>query len=171
MASQIKELCLPQGGDSEEEQLKNFLGKISCLAEVWDADEEKDRIVAGVHTGRTIATLKLCCVYGCYAGAGAGLSATELEALKEKVPSLFSEEPARRRPAVAQAHPVEPEAPEEVHGSGSEAETESDLRESSDPEPDPALLVPHAPAAGELKSRGDRAFEMLEPISALGIIF
>lgn len=159
LATRIRALCSPAAAEADEEQrLKDFLAKISCNARVWDADEAKDRCLSNCTS--PIATLQLCCIYGQFHGAGVGLSAEELTAVKSKVPEIFEEVVRSPESDVpAQLLPVEPEsdAAHSVHSSDSE--------EPRPPKPARDLPAPPPEELGtpvsELKRRADVAAALL----------
>ncbi|CAE7040487.1 unnamed protein product [Symbiodinium sp. CCMP2592] len=157
LATRIRALCGPAPPEADEEQrLKDFLAKISCNAQVWDADEAKDRCLSNCTA--PIATLQLCCIYGQFHGAGVGLTAAELTAIKTQVPELFEE--VVRSPesddAQAQVLPVEPESDtaHSVHSSDSEQPRSPKPAELRNPEE-------LGPPVSELKRRADVAAALL----------
>ncbi|CAE7458691.1 unnamed protein product [Symbiodinium sp. CCMP2456] len=156
LATRIRALCSSAPAEADEEQrLKDFLAKISCNAQVWDADEANDRCLS-ICTS-PIATLQLCCIYGQFHGAGVGLSAVELTAVKTKVPEIFEYVRSPESDDVqALALPVEPESDtaHSVHSSDSE--------QPRSPKPAEIRSAEElGPPVSELKRRADVAAALL----------
>lgn len=155
VSSRIFDLC-PFQAEDEEGLLKGILAEIACHAQVWDADETRDRLVSA-HPD-PIAKLQLCCIYGRFHGAGVGLGQAELEKLKAKIPNLFSA-PAEQHAVSGAPLPIDLEV-QVVHSSSSEAESDSEPEEFGGPgrrhEGHESSL-----ALAELKKRGDFAIHLL----------
>mmetsp|Transcript_13781 Transcript_13781/g.25547 ORF Transcript_13781/g.25547 Transcript_13781/m.25547 type:complete len:946 (-) Transcript_13781:81-2918(-) len=179
LASRAQRICsadMDNAAASEEECLKHFLNLTHLKAEIYDVDINPDApFPRPLHPAREpiVGTLRLCCLYGHFAGAGVCLSKEEVEAMKaqtEEAKELFKPEEQEEHDELDHtqiASCEDPHAPIEVHDSSSEIDVDAEQGQPPTGSLGTPAAVPDGCAynAVELQERAEIAVKLLRTAS------